>query len=69
MVTRKSGRMVGNGGGMLSEFGKYFLVDVGTGGMVCACSYLDSEDRFSEHVTRLNSAATRAIWPWPWLSN
>ena len=51
MVTRKSGRMVGNGGGMLSEFGKYFLVDVGTGGMVCACSYLDSEDRFSEHVT------------------
>ena len=26
--------MVGNGGGMLSEFGKYFLVDVGTGGMV-----------------------------------
>ena len=42
-----------------------FLVDVGTGGMVCACSCLDSEDRFLEHVTRLNSAATRAIWLWP----
>ena len=39
MMTRKSGRMVGNGGGMLSEFGKYFLVDVGTGGMDCAHSY------------------------------
>ena len=62
MVTRKSGRMVGNGGGMLSEFGKYFLVDVGTGGMVCACSCLDSEDRFSKHVTWLNSVATRPIW-------
>jgi hypothetical protein len=54
--------MVGNGGGMLSEFGKCFRVDDGIGGMVCACSCLDSKDRFSKHVTRHNSAATRSIW-------
>jgi hypothetical protein len=61
--------MVGNGGGILSEFGKCFKVDVGIGGMDCAGSSLDSKDRFSEHVIRLNNATTRAIWLWPWLSN
>ena len=40
--------MVGNGGGILSEFGKCFLVDVGIGGMDCAGSWLDSKDRFMD---------------------
>jgi hypothetical protein len=53
--------MVGNGGGMLSEFGKCFMVDVRIGGMDCASSCLDSKDWFSEHVTWLNNAAMRAI--------
>ena len=57
--------MVGNGGGMLSEIGKCFLVDDGIGGMDCAGSCLDSKDRFLEHVTRLNSASTRVTWLWP----
>ena len=61
--------MDGNGGGMLSEFGKSFMVDVGIGGMDYAGSCLDSKDRLSEHVTRLKSTATRATWLWPWLSN
>jgi hypothetical protein len=38
--------MVENGGGMLSEFGKCFLGDVGIGGMYCVGSYLDSKDQF-----------------------
>ena len=40
--------MVGNGGGMLSEIGKCFLVDDGIGGMDCAGSFLDSKARFMD---------------------
>jgi hypothetical protein len=40
--------MDGNGGGMLSEFGKCFLADVGIGGMDCVVSCLDSKDRFMD---------------------
>ena len=41
--------MVGNGGGMLSEIGKCFLVDDGIGGMDCVGSYLDSKDQFMDN--------------------
>ena len=40
--------MVGNGGGMLSEFGKCFLVDVGISGMDYARSCLDSKDWYMD---------------------
>jgi hypothetical protein len=57
--------MVGLGGGKMSDLVNVFWWIVGIGGMDCAGSCLDSKDWFSEHVTQVNSATTRAAWLWP----
>jgi hypothetical protein len=48
MVIRKSGRMVGLGGGTMSDLVNVFWWIVGIGGTVCAGSCLDSKDRFMD---------------------
>ena len=48
MVIRVSGRMVGLGGGKMSDLVNVFWWIVGIGGMICVGSCLDSKDRFMD---------------------
>jgi hypothetical protein len=65
MVIREFGRMVGLGGGKMSDLANVFWWIVGIGGMVCAGSCLDSKDWFMKPVTWLNSVTMRSGWAGP----